>query len=163
MPFNDALLITSTLLSPVIAVLVTLWWQNRKEKRDQKAQLFLKLMAHRKTWPPSVQWTDSLNTIDVVFFDDPKVLDLWHRHYEGLCNLSTMPNPQVVQHLYLEMLFEMAKTLGYKSLQQTDIDKFYSPQIHGNQAELSHKCQTEFLRVLENTAKFEVSPRVPEK
>ena len=154
--------IISTLLSPVIAVLVTLWWQNRKEKRDSKEKLFLTLMAHRKTYPPSQQWVDGLNVIDVVFADVPQVVELWHRYYEGLANPPANENYQSREHTYLLMLSAMARALGYKKLEQTDIDKFYSPQVHGNQLELNYKCQTEWLRVLENTARIEVSLRSKE-
>jgi len=57
------------------------------------------------------------------------------------------------------LLSEMAKTLGYKNLQQTDIDKFYSPKAHGSQSELNYKLQTEFLRVLENTSSLNLTPK----
>jgi hypothetical protein len=149
--------IVSTLLSPVIAVIITLWWQNRKEKRDAKERLFLTLMAHRKAYPPSQQWVDGLNVIDVVFADIPQVVELWHRYYEYLAVHSPSDNYQSREHTYLLMLSAMARSLGYRKLEQTDIDKFYSPQAHGNQLELNYRCQTEWLRVLENTAKLEVT------
>jgi len=49
--------------------------------------------------------------------------------------------------------------LGYKRLQQTDIDKYYSTQAHQNQLELNLTTQQEFLRVLEKTSKFETAAR----
>ena len=42
----------------------------------------------------------------------------------------------------------MAKALGYKDLQQTDIDKFYVPEQHSQNAQRVFEVQTEFLRVL---------------
>jgi hypothetical protein len=52
---------------------------------------------------------------------------------------------------------EMVRELGSSNLQQTDIDKFYVPEIHGAQADLSAECQRELLRVLKNTSRFETS------
>lgn len=118
-------------------------------------------MAHRKSFPPTMAWVESLNLIDVVFSDHPKVLSLWHEYYDQLHESTTDYTKR--DHKYLEMLSEMAKILGYSNLQQTDIDKFYSPKAHGSQNELSYKLQTEFLRVLENTESFKVDPKSNEK
>lgn len=156
------LLLLSTLLSPVFAVIITLWWQNRKEKRDAKERLFLTLMAHRKAYPPSQEWVDSLNVIDVVFANVPQVVELWHRYYDGLANPPANGNYQARDHIYLLMLSAMDRSLGYRKLEQTDIDKYYSPQAHGNQMELNYRCQTEWLRVLENTARVEVALQAKE-
>jgi hypothetical protein len=45
----------------------------------------------------------------------------------------------------------MATSLGYRTLTQTDIDKFYMPQGLGDQATLSLDTQKEWLRVLKAT------------
>ena len=78
--------------------------------------------------------------IDVVFADVPQVVELWHRYYELLANPPANENYQGRDHTYLLMLSAMARALGYHKLEQTDIDKFYSPQAHGNQLELNYKC-----------------------
>jgi len=57
------------------------------------------------------------------------------------------------------MLSAMARSLGYRRLEQTDIDKFYAPQVHGDQLALNYKCQTEWLRVLQTTNKLNVEPK----
>jgi hypothetical protein len=150
-------------LSPVIPVIITLWWQSRKEKREGKRKLFITLMAHRKAFPPTIEWVNSLNLIDVVFASHSKVVDLWHQYYSQLHQKDMTENAQAREHTYLQLLSEMAKVLGYKRLQQTDIDKYYSPQAHGNQLELNYKTQREFLRVLEATAKFETAPKTSDK
>lgn len=45
----------------------------------------------------------------------------------------------------------MAKVLGYQRLQQTDIDKYYSPQSHHDASELATQIQLQLLRVLKGT------------
>ncbi len=74
--------------------------------------------------PPTTEWVNSLNLIHVVFADHTNIVNLWHHYYDEL--YSQTPNPSRVQareHTYLQMLSEMARVLGYKRLQQTDIDK----------------------------------------
>jgi len=53
----------------------------------------------------------------------------------------------------------MARSLGYRSLQQTDIDKFYAPQVFGDQLALNAETQKEFLRVLKATHSIEFKPK----
>lgn len=148
-----AINILAIILGPIIAVIITLAHQNHKEKRDTKMRLFLTLMAHRKSFPPTFAWVESLNLIDVVFAKHPKVVQLWHEYYDYLHEETKDYTKR--DHKYLELLSVMAKTLGYKNLQQTDIDKFYTPIAHGDQAALNYKVQIEFLRVLQNTGAFQ--------
>jgi uncharacterized protein DUF6680 len=158
----DIINIVAIIVGPIVAVIITLWWQQRKENRDSKRRLFLTLMAQRRTYPPTVEWVNALNVIDVVFAEHPQVVQLWHEYYASLVNPPVNQNFQAREHTYLLMLSSMARTLGYRRLEQTDIDKFYTPQVHGDQAQLNWQCQTEWLRVLQNTNKLNTDPKPPE-
>src|SRR2546427_6358352 len=102
-------------------------------------------MALRISYPISYDWANSLNLIDVVFGDCPNVVDQWHQYYTLLHTQTA--NFEERNHKYLELMSAMAAELGFRRLQQTDIDKFYTPQAHGDQAFLNWQCQTEWLRV----------------
>lgn len=138
--------VIATGLGPIAAVLITLWHQDRSQKRSAKERLFLTLMAHRKSFPISRDWAQGLNLIDVVFSDDPTVLTAWHEFYDYI-HIKPMDQKQF-EHKHLDLLTRMAKALGYPNLQQTDIDKFYNPQVHGDEATRNYEIQTELLRVL---------------
>lgn len=153
--------IIAVVLGPIVAVIITLWYQSRKEKREAKIRLFLSLMAHRKSMPPTFERVNSLNLIDVVFANHPKVLQLWHEYYDLL---HTQPsNFEQWEHKHIDMLSEMGQALGYKKLKQTEIEKFYTPVAHGTQAELNEKTQRELLRVLENSVSFGVTKKEENK
>lgn len=154
---NLAALITS----PIAAVLITLWWQGRKEQRDAKRRLFLTLMAHRRANPPTVEWVNALNVIDVVFADHVQVVQLWHEYYAGLANPPSNQNYESREHTYLLMLSAMARSLGYTRLEQTDIDKYYSPQSHANIARMNFEIQIEWLRILRSTNKLNMDTLPP--
>ena len=151
--------VIAIILSPIIAVCITLWYQNYKSKQDAKYRLFLTLMAHRKRLVPTYDLVDSLNTIDVVFARNQSVIILWHEYYAMLCQKFDETNYEARSHKHLQLLSEMAKVLGYQKIQQIDIDKFYVPEAHGTIADYSYKIQTEFLRVLQNTSHFLVEPK----
>ena len=142
-------------LGPLAGVLFTLWFQSRKERRDAKQKLFLDLMSERKSHLVSKEITKALNQIDVVFANCPQIKSLWHKYY-GL--LSQPPSEERI-HTWLELLAAIAADLGYKGLSQVDLDKFYIPQGHVDDAEFQRKVGAQWHRVLENTERFIVAPR----
>jgi hypothetical protein len=126
------------------AAAMTLYWQRRKEKRDAKLSLFLTLMMHRKADPPNQDWVNALNIIDVVFYDDARVIESWHKLYPILQDeVKTYSEERV--HSYIHLLSEMATALNYPKLQQIDIDKFYSPKIYARQAQINAQMQGEIM------------------
>jgi hypothetical protein len=57
------------------------------------------------------------------------------------------------------MLAAMAQELKYQGLSQVDLDKFYIPQGHVDDAEFQRKMAALWQRVLENTERFVVVTR----
>lgn len=138
MDFRTIEIITAlaVLLSPVIAVGVTLWYQGRKERRGSKFWVFNTLIGARHS-PLSDQNLRALNLIDVVFHDDGDVRRLWHEYYDMLNNAG-LNNPAgfaTRQKKNLEMLTKMAATLGYKAtITHLDVDRVYYPVALAEQA-----------------------------
>lgn len=143
------------LLGPLAGVLFTLWFQSRKERNDAKYQLFLALMAERKAPRITPQVAQALNKIDVVFASSPKVKACWHEYYALLHQAPGEPRT----HKWLELLTTVAQDLGYSKLSQLDIDKFYIPQGHVDEAEFQQKVGQQWARVLENTEHFVLKAR----
>jgi hypothetical protein len=65
--------------------------------------------------------------------------------------------------LRIELLSEMAVSLGYSRLSQTDIDRFYSPQAMGDEAAAQKELRDELVRVLKATETLSISARKPGK
>jgi hypothetical protein len=153
---KDIVTIIALIVGPVAAVCITLWYQRRTEKRAAKERLFMTLMAHRRSFPPTPDWVGALNLIDVVYADNPNIVRQWHSLYDIL--IQGPLNMPRFNHQYLELLSSMATSLGYRSLQQTDIDKFYAPQALGDQFALNAEIQKESLRVLKATHSIAFNP-----
>ncbi len=148
-------------LGPIFAVMITLWYQNRKEKRQHKFLLFRTLMSRRKDFfPISQEWVDALNLIDVVFHDNNKAVELWHAYHVMLYHGKR--DYEEADRKYLDLLHTLALDLGYKNLQQTDIDRFYQPVGLGDQKALSEALQKEQLIYLQNSNKL-YSAQIPEQ
>jgi hypothetical protein len=154
--------VIAVIVGPIAAVAITLWHQDRKQSFDTQNKLFLTLMAHRKALPPNPEWVNALNVVDVVFANHPNIIALWHDYY-NLLHADWEKTQQQRDHKYLEMLSAMAQVLGYQSLSQTDIDKFYVPKAYADQLELNAKLQQEWLRVLQNTGKFLVEKKIDDE
>mgnify|MGYP000014206015 CR=1 FL=1 len=119
---------------------------NRKAKKDAQLRVFLTLMADRKSTPITKEWVDALNTIDVVFQENKKVRHAWREYLDSLNEKS--PHFDSSNSFRLDLLSEMAVSLGYKNLKQTEIDRFYSPKYFGSQMSRQEILFQENLRIL---------------
>jgi len=147
-------------LGPVFAVLITLWHQDRKQKRDAKERLFVTLMAYRKTAPISLEWAQALNLIDVIYARHPKVIQAWHDLYDYF-HVKPM-DPKQLEHKRITLLSAMAMAIGFP-LEQVDIDRCYIPQAHSDEAQRNYELAVELLRVLKGTERLSVVPRQEKK
>ncbi|MGA2668891.1 MAG: DUF6680 family protein [Ignavibacteria bacterium] len=152
--------IIAILISPITAVCITLWYQNRHEKRNIKFNTFHTIISYRDAIPPSPYLVTALNTIDVVFYDCPKVLHLWHQYYDILYQPQETVDIQNRKRKFLDLILEMSKTLGYTNINQTEFDKYYTPIYQAEQANLSYEIQRELLRVLKTTGVILTAPRI---
>ena len=149
------------LLSPLIAVLITVWLQNRKENRATKLWVFNTLIATRHT-PVIDENVRALNMVDVIFHDCAGVRKLWHEYFDMLNNegLNNQNGWQTRQKKNLEMITEMAKVLGYgQAITYLDVDRVYYPFGLGEQSKRAQEISDELLRVLKGTQGLQLSRR----
>ncbi len=146
-------LISITLIPFIVWALGT-YFQDRKAKRDAKLKLFLTLMASRKAAVLTQEWVDSLNQIDVVFQDNLKVRSAWRQFFDALHPKS--PHFDNQNSFRLDLLSEMANSLGYKDLKQTEIDRYYSPVVFSNQQDSQDMLTKETLRILHRSKAYGV-------
>ena len=144
--------ILAIIIGPLSAVLITLFYQRYREKRNAKLNLFLNLVSQRKENPIPKSFVYALNTIDVVFNDNKKVKAAWKELFN-----STPENIfqyDIFNRKLLDLLDAMAKSLGYSSIKQTDFDEYYSPKVYGLQNIFTDELQQNLLRVLKNSDSF---------
>lgn len=141
--------IVAVSIIPLIVWVLGNHYQDRKAKNDAKLKVFLTLMANRKSASITKEWADSLNVIDVVFQDDRKVREAWKAYHDSLNNKS--PHFASNNSYMLDLLSEMALSLGYKDLKQTEIDSFYNPQQFVDQNQMHNELMTENLRILRHS------------
>ena len=131
---------------PIIVWILGIRYQDRKAKKDAQMNVFLTLMANRKSNPITKEWVDALNIIDVVFQNNKKVRYAWREYLDSLNEKS--PQFESSNSFRLDLLSEMAMALGYNNLKQTEIDRFYSPKYFGSQMSQQEILFKETLRYL---------------
>lgn len=153
---SNLILVIAQIIAVAIIPLITLWlgnkWQDRKAKEDAKRKLFLTLMANRQCNPLNKEWVDALNMIDVVFQDDKRVRAAWRAYYDSL-DPASQYNKSTNSFL-LDLLSEMANSLGYRNLKQTEIDRAYTPQGFIDNSNIQNALQKELFRVLMSSKSY---------
>lgn len=119
--------ILAIVFSPIIAVLVGCYLQDREKNRNDKMMIFRSLMMNRGLgW--STESVRALNIIEIVFADDAKVLEQWRKYYQMLCiqipsDSKELSNSEVldiekklrdIESARVNFLVTMAQSLGYK-------------------------------------------------
>lgn len=121
---NAILVISTALISGLLATLVTLWWQKRTAVYNSKKKIFETLMSYRYRIVEE-ESVHALNSIDVVFYNNDSV----RRAYSDfLSEADKKPemNPNIADK-HLKLLEEMAKVLNLKNIHWEDIKHSYYP------------------------------------
>lgn len=145
---NTILLIATSLISGLLATVITLIVQSKIQKKQAKHKIFENLMSYRYALHLQ-ESVNELNKIDVIFYDNENVIKAWKEFKaEALRAGKDTDNPNMLQDKQLKILEEMAKVLGYKKINWVEIKEFYYPKG------LADKIQTEAIintKELENT------------
>jgi len=140
MTISDWLMISAVVIGPIAAVQIQKWLESKKEKKAGKLHVFKVLMATR-AMPVSPGHVEALNMIDIEFYDIKKVKESWKLLLDSFANYpqGTSSHDYLTRlnscserskDLLTDLLYEMAKSLGY------DFDKVhlkrevYFPQGH---------------------------------
>jgi len=159
---KDIINIVAIGLSPVIAVLISVWLQDRKEKRQHKLWLLHALISTRHN-QLSDETIKALNSIDLVFWDKPTVRKLWKEYFEMLNNQGLNNDIGYKQRTakLLELITEMASILGYKdAITALDVDRIYLPTGMGKAMARNEELANELLRVLKASAGFKLTSKL---
>lgn len=144
--------IIAMLVSPLIAVQVTKYLDQKKEEKKRQEEIFRILMGQRGLSPRTDEYLIALNQIDVVFHNSESVRQAYAELYK-----VTKPNhPEISDSgVYLIVLLQkMAEYLKYDKFRDLDIDKYYSTQSRADSQNLLSAYYREFYRVLSSSEHF---------
>lgn len=141
MDYTNVINIIALLVAPIIAVIVGQFLQEKAQKRADKMQVFKTLMMTRGL-SRDYQMVAVLNTIEVVFADDKKVVDQWKKYHDSLCaDFSDEFAAKKSNDERIKLLEEMAKALKYKNIDWTTLQNPYIPNGMVDSMNLEHSLK----------------------
>ena len=133
---KDWYIILATLLGPLFAIQVSQFLERRRQKREERLQVFKTLMATRAA-RLDPRHVEALNQIDVVFHGTSKtdtgIRNAWKQYLDHLADKAYPKETWAARQIELlvELLYSMAKTLGY-DFDKTHIkNQAYFPEGYG--------------------------------
>ena len=155
------LTVAALIAGPVIAVLITRYWDGKREANRRKWEIFRNLMCYRKH-PTSQRFVSSLNLLEVEFHDDKDVLEAWNSMYDHFCNEEPIEdNRKKVfydkgEKLRADLLQKVAHSLGIELNSLDMLQSGYSPQGWGWDEAEQWLMRRKLSEVLEGTRPFPV-------
>jgi len=138
-------------IGPVVAVIITIWYQKRAAKKAAQMNLFMDLVSFRDYSPLPWQYFVALNRIDVVFHKQLGIRRLWHEYYDLIQQEQVPAIVTLVKEKRIALLSEIGKYLGYRNIDQIFFQRYYQPMGHYNQIVNDYEIKQELLRVLKKT------------
>ncbi len=136
MTISDWVMVLAVLLAPLVAVQVSKRLDIRREVRGRKLAVFRALMTTRATKLGTAH-VEALNMIDVEFHgegsDDKVVRNAWKQYLDHLNRYSDSEAwGAKADDLFVELLHNMGRGLGYDFDKVHIKNQSYWPQAHGN-------------------------------
>jgi hypothetical protein len=122
---NIITIIVSSVLSGILATVITLAWQNKSEKVKMKREIFTTLMAYRFNIA-NAESVKALNCVQVVFYNNEDVRNAWKKFKTVADTVPFIQQNLIDAHISL--LEEIAKDLKYNNINWTEIKSSYYPE-----------------------------------
>lgn len=123
---NLGSILISAILSGIFATVVTLWWQNKSQIKQEKIRIFKILMSTRYDISTE-ESVAALNMIDVVFYKSSKVRTVWREFNDVTKQPESNTKAQAISDKHLGLLEVIAEDIGYKEIRWEDIKQYYYP------------------------------------
>ena len=154
MTTTDILMIVATALSPLIAVQVTRYLDDKNEQRGRKLHVFKTLMATR-AYSISHRHVEALNSIDLEFspnkVNEKAVLDAWQLYLDHLGRSEMEAEAWNIRRvdILVDLLQAMGKVVGYNFNKTQIKNGTYSPTAHGRIEGEQERIRLMILELLE--------------
>lgn len=137
------------LLAPLLALQVSVLLNQYREKRQRRLSVFKTLMSTRAAQLSS-NHVQALNMIDVEFYGEKEVIRAWKAYLDHLGEAQESPELWGSRQLglFIDLLDEMATSLGYDFDRTTIKNTSYFPEGHGQMEEEQLKIRRGLVELL---------------
>lgn len=124
----------------VLGTIVTTWYKNRNDKKKERKELFVRLVAAKGYMRLPQRVIDDINMIEIIFKGEKKVIEKYRIYYADLCTPVEQINHDKTSADLWDLLREMGNCVGYKNLDNNTLHQGYLPTGSLNE----HTFQMEF-------------------
>lgn len=124
---NIWIIIITSLLSGVLATVLTLVCQKYGENKREKRLIFETLMAHRYMISDQDN-VEALNRIEVTFYEHKEVRAAWKDFIKATNDTTKDPTGASIEDAYIKLLEKIAAVIGYEKIRWDEIKKYYFPK-----------------------------------
>lgn len=147
--------VAAILAAPAVALWIQRKVDRKKASDDRRQQIFKALWVNRMRdyWIARI---DALNMIDLEFFEEKHIRDLWEdlfAHYKNPPpGLGEAEVRQQRVEMYSTLLFEISKALGYNFGRSYIRDNVYRPELHNSLDSVEYETKMRILELLKSDA-----------
>lgn len=120
---QTTMVLVSAIISGLLATVITIAWQARAEKIKKRKDIFATLMAYRYRLTHA-ECVNALNSIQVVFYKDKKVIDAWNKFMDAA---NSRVVAETFNDVHIQLLEQIALACGYGELHWNEIKSYYYP------------------------------------
>jgi|GEM_PF-6943560 len=121
----DFINIIAIVVSPILAVAISVWLQDKLEEKRKRFEVFRTLISERHNFI-NENTVKAYNSIELLFHDCPDIRTKYREFFD--LTLQQGREPEYGKK-NLELLRALAVELGYKnSIDSLDLDRIYSPR-----------------------------------
>jgi len=128
----------------VLGTLVTTWYKNKNDKRKERKELFVRLVAAKGYMRLPQRVIDDINMIEIIFRGEKKVIEKYRTYYADLCTPVEQINHDKTAADLWDLLREMGNCVGYKNLDNNTLHQGYLPTGSLNE----HTFQMDFQKAV---------------
>jgi hypothetical protein len=173
---KDWITVAALILGPVLAIQIQIFLEKLRVKRQRREALFRNLMGTRSERLNRIH-VNALNMIDIEFYgrtffgtrwatlSEKTVTNAWKNYNDHLNANSQYTDKELwskrMDDLFITLLYEMAKALGYTYDEVSIRRDCYRPELHANIENAQLRVLAGLEQVLTGQAAFPVSVKTP--
>lgn len=149
MSYNDIVVgIANIVIGGVIGTVFTSWYKDVKSKKEERKNLFLRMIAAKSYVLIPQMLINDMNMIEVLFRNQKKVLAKYRLYFDELCVDDNKLDYERQKALYWDLLREMGDHVGYKNLDNKTLNSRYIPNAAMNEHNYNQELRQKGLRFL---------------
>lgn len=150
MNYNQIILeLSKVFAGAIIGTIFTVWYKDIKDKKSERKNLFLRMIAAKSYIQIPQMLINDLNMIEILFRGKKTVLEKYRLYYAELCVPENQIDLQRQKAYYWDLLRTIGDTVGYSNLDNKTLNSRYIPNVAFDEHLYEQQFREKVLKYLE--------------